>query len=236
MITRIAIVEDDNSAAELLSGYLDKYSSENGRKFDVTVFCNAGTFLTARGSFDIVFMDIELPDLNGLDASKKFREKDDAALIIFVTNMASLAIKGYEVRAFDFVVKPVSYKNFAVKFNSALSALERKRGKDIWISNKDGKVKLNTCEIEYVEIMQHILIYHTERGEYRATGTLAMLQNELRDEPFALCNRCYFVNLAHVSAVKGQNALVGNAELMISRSKRVPFLSALNNYIAMSGD
>ncbi len=236
MNTRIAIVEDDHNAAELLSGYLDRYAAESNRKFDVDVFYNAGTFLTERGSFDIVLMDIELPDGNGLDVSRKLREQDENVLIIFVTNMASLAIKGYEVRAFDFVVKPVSYNSFVLKFSGAIDALRKKHGKDIWISNKDGKIKLNTTEIKYVEIMSHILIYHTVRGEYRETGTLAELQELLADEPFALCNRCYFVNLAYVTAVKQQYAVVGDESLQISRAKRALFKSALNNHIAMGVD
>ena len=150
--------------------------------------------------------------------------------------MSQMAIRGYEVRAFDFVVKPIVYKSFAVKLKSALDANEKKRGKDIWISNKDGRIKLNTTEIKYVEIMSHILIYHTERGELRATGTIAGLLDELTDEPFVLCNRCFLVNLAHVTAVKGQDAIVGGDALTISRAKRTTFLSELNNYIAMNGD
>lgn len=232
----IVIVEDEAEAASILESFVTRYGDEHGEMFKTVRYCDAAAFLSAYKNADIVFMDIDLPGMNGMDACKLLREKDGGVIIIFVTNMSQMAIKGYEVRAFDFVVKPITYKGFAVKFKSALDALCKKRGKDIWISNKDGKMKLNTSEIEYVEIMSHILTYHTDSGSYRATGTLASLSNELKDEPFALCNRCYFVNLAYVTAIKGQNAIVAGNELAISRAKRTEFLSALNNYIAMNGD
>ena len=96
-------------------------------------------------------------------------------------------------------------------------------------------MRLNTSEIVYVEIMQHILIFHTVRGEFKATGTLAYLQKELEDEPFSMCNRCYFVNLAYVTAVRQQDMYAGDVVLRISRSKRMSFLKDLNGYIAAVG-
>lgn len=232
----IVIVEDEADAAAVLDSFVTRYGDEAGEEFKTTHYSDAASFLAAYKTADIVFMDIDLPGMNGMDASKLLREKDKDVIIIFVTNMSQMAIRGYEVRAFDFVVKPIVYKSFAVKLKSALDANEKKRGKDIWISNKDGRIKLNTTEIKYVEIMSHILIYHTERGELRATGTIAGLLDELTDEPFVLCNRCFLVNLAHVTAVKGQDAIVGGDALTISRAKRTTFLSELNNYIAMNGD
>ena len=233
----IVIVEDELEAADILDSFVSRYGSENGEKFAVARYRDAASFFAAYKSADIVFMDIDMPGLNGMDAAKLLREKDNDVLIIFVTNMMQMAIKGYEVRAFDFIVKPVVYKNFSVKLKSALSALKFKRGRDIWISNKDGRIKLNTSEIEYIEVIQHILVYHTVHGEYRATGTLSTLQKELAQEPFALCNRCFFVNLAFVTAMRNDgDVIVAGKPLAVSRAKRAPFLSALNNYIAMNGE
>ncbi len=187
------------------------YGSENGERFAVTRYRDAASFFAAYKSADIVFMDIDMPGLNGMDAAKLLREKDNDVIIIFVTNMMQMAIKGYEVRAFDFIVKPVVYKNFSVK--------------------------LKRSEIEYIEVIQHILVYHTVHGEYRATGTLSTLQKELAQEPFALCNRCFFVNLAFVTAMRNDgDVIVAGKPLAVSRAKRAPFLSALNNYIAMNGE
>ena len=234
-IRNIIIVEDEQSAADTLQSFIARYGDEHGETFRVTRYADAVSFIGSYTSADIVFMDIELPGMDGLSVSALLREKDTDVMIIFVTNMSRLAIRGYEVRAFDFIVKPVSYANFAFKFERALRSLGKRREKEIWISNKDGRMRLNTSGIMYVEIMQHILIFHTVRGEFRATGTLAFLQKELADEPFSMCNRCYFVNLAYVTAVKQKDVCLGETRLQISRSKRMSFLKDLNDYIAAVG-
>lgn len=177
-------------------------------------------------------MDIELPDGDGMEVVRRLREKDKDVIVIFVTNMSQYAVKGYEVRAFDFIVKPVSYGNFSVKLTGALECFRQKRGKDIWISNKDGKTRLRTSRVKYVEVVQHMLIYHTLDGELKASGSLGQLQEELAEEPFALCNRCYFVNLRFVTAVRQFEVLLGGEKLQISRLKRNSFMVALNDFLA----
>ena len=104
-------------------------------------------------NFDIVFMDIELPDGNGMDLVRQMRETDKTTLVIFVTNLAQCAIEGYKVRAFDFIVKPISYYNFKLSFSNALDALEINKDIEIWIKNKEGEVRLLASRIIYIEVV-----------------------------------------------------------------------------------
>ena len=232
----VAIVEDEKEAADTLENFLGRFGKECGEQFNVVRYSGAVTFLSAeQNRFDMVFMDIELPDLNGMDAAKKLREKNAEIMIIFVTNMAQYAIKGYEVRAFDFIVKPVSYGNFSVKLKGAMDVLRARDGKYVWISNLDGKIRLHSSAIRYVEVVQHMLIYHTTDGDIKASGSLSALESELEGEPFALCNRCYFVNLRYVTAVRQFDVYLGSEKLQISRLKRSSFMSALNDFLAGGG-
>ena len=231
----IIIVEDEIDAASVLDSFVSRYGEEIGEIYNITKYNDAASFLAAYKSADIVFMDIDLPGMNGMNAAKLLRDKDSKVMIIFVTNLSQMAIKGYEVRAFDFIVKPISYKNFSVKFQCALDALRSRQSKDIWITNKDGKKRIDVNEIIYIETWRHILVFHTISGSIHATGTLATLEAELQDRSFAMCNRCYLVNLAFVTAVKQQTVCLGETELLISRTKRPSFLAKLNDFIAMSG-
>lgn len=152
--------------------------------------------------------------------------------VIFVTNMSQYAVKGYEVRAFDFIVKPVSYSNFSIKLAGAVSVIRQRTGKDLWISNKEGKTCIRSSRVKYIEVNQHVLVFHTLDGDYTQSGTLSNIQDELAGEPFSLCNRCYLVNLRYVTAVKQFDVYLGTQKLQISRPKRTGFLRDLNNYLA----
>ena len=232
---RIAIVEDEKEQSELLSAYLKKYEDENKCKFELSCFFTADTFLNCDRNFDIVFMDIELPDGNGMDIARRLREDGRKTLVIFVTNLAHYAVKGYEVRAFDFIVKPIAYYNFVLKFSGALDCLRTMGDTNIWIKNKDGMIRLAASRIVYVEVLKHYLTYHTKDGDFTALGSIGKAALDLKDAAFSFCNRCYLVNLKYVSRVTQSQAMVGGAWLNISRHKRTEFLKDLNEFLSLKG-
>ncbi len=231
----VIIVEDNIDDASALKNCINQYGEEYHKQFIINHYDDGNVFLNNYTGTDILFLDIMLPGVDGMTIAEKIREKDDNVIIVFVTNMLQMAIKGYSVRAFDFVIKPISYNAFKLRFTDILKLIEKNQGKELWISNKNGKVKINSSRILYVEIIQHILIYHTLDGEYKSTGTLLHLQEILKDEPFSMCNRCYFVNLSFVTSVVNQDVIVEDKYLPISRTKRKSFLKDLNDYIAMYG-
>ena len=232
---RIAIVEDDKTASDTLLGYIGEYGRENAENFETACFYNAATFLSAfKDNFDVVFMDIELPDGNGMDVVKRLRGMGGDVIVIFVTNMAQYAVKGYEVRAFDFIVKPVVKYNFAVKFKSALECFRRKAEVPVWVSSKEGKMRLSASRIKYIEVYKHVLVYHTLDGDFQSSGSLCNLEEQLAPAFFASCNRCYLVNLRYVTAVRQFSVVVGGEELQISRMKRSSFMRGLNAYLSGS--
>ena len=229
----ICIVEDDKTALDTLAEYLVRFENETNCSFVVNKFDRATTFINNfQSNYDIIFMDIELPDGNGMDLIKEIRKVDDKVVVVFVTNLVSYAVKGYEVHAFDFIVKPISYYNFYVKLLKVIGCLEQKKDKEIWVSNKSGRERLMLSSILYVEVVQHMLYYHTVDGIINATGSLNSVQEILKDHGFALCNSCYLVNLKHVKAIKQNDVLVGDDLLMISRHKKKDFVKALNEYLA----
>ena len=228
----VAIVEDEQEAADKLTSFLTRYGEEKNEEFKVFHFKDALLFLSNYNSdYDIVFMDIELPDLDGMTASKKLRELDTDVMLIFVTNMAQFAVGGYEVDAFDFIVKPVSYYNFALKFGRALARLRNNADVQIWINGKSGNRRISASNLKYVEVADHVLVYHTTDGDFTASGTLSAVQKQLPSVSFALCNRCYMVNLRYVSEVEGFTVVVGGETLQISHPKKREFVRALNLYL-----
>lgn len=229
---RFAVIEDEKSNSDEMERFLKRYASEKQIEITVSCFSNAVHFLDKyENNFDIVFVDINLPDMDGMTAMKKLRDMDKDVLIIFVTNLAQYAVNGYEVSAFDFIIKPVSYYNLVLKLNRALERLGTKKEKQIWISTRHGKKMVYVSKLRYVEVAKHKITYHTTDGDIEALGALKDVVNELQGLSFVLCNQCYLVNLYYVTGVDDYKCYVGQDILQISSPKKKDFLRALNNYL-----
>lgn len=232
MTKKVAIVEDTLAEAALLKEYFDKFSKERNIGFDITHFDSGETFIDQyRPIYDIIILDIGLPNLNGMEVATALRQVDSFTTIVFVTNMAQFAVKGYEVNAFDFVVKPVSYANFALKMQRVLTNLRNRQDTDLLISTGDTVQRISSAQVKYIEVSGHNIIIHTTSGNIASYGTLKKLEESLNGKVFVRCNNCYLINLNYVTAIKGQVVLVDKEELQISRPKKKAFVQALNDYI-----
>ncbi len=121
---KVAVVDDVPRDAQLLVRYLQQFQGEQGISIQIVPFYSSIDFLEEYdGAYDIVFLDIEMPGSDGLTTAREIRNRDDAVAIIFITNMAQYAIRGYEVNAVDFMVKPVGYFNFSQKLAKAIRFL-----------------------------------------------------------------------------------------------------------------
>lgn len=232
MTRMIAIVEDDVKEAQILQSYFEHLPEDFQDSFQVQLFPTALSFLsTYQPIYDIVFMDINLPDLNGLEAAGYMRRLDQNVVLIFVTSMAQYAVRGYEVDALDFLLKPVSFATFTLKLKRALSKCAGTQFQELLVTVSDGVLRTSAARIKYVEVSDHALIYHTTDGTIRSYGNLKQVEAQLDPRQFVRCNRCYLVNLAFVRGIRGSSVILDSAELQISRPKRNAFLAALNNYL-----
>lgn len=231
-LIKVAIVEDEKNAADLLADYFRRFSEKSGEEFLIFSYENPIVFLSAfRADFDLIMMDIELPDMDGMKTCEKIRETDKFVPIIFVTNMAQYAIRGYEVDASDFIVKPVSYSDFYLKLFRVVERIKLRSSSRIKITVGDGIKCVTLSDIRYVESDKHRIIYHTVSGNFESYGTLKKAEAELEGAGFAKCNKCYLVNLRYVDGVRGYSVFVGGDELQISYPKRAEFIKELNNFM-----
>ena len=179
-------------------------------------------------------MDIILPNINGISAAKKLRALDEEVTLIFVTNMANLAGRGYEVSALDFIIKPVKYDSFAMRIERAINAIKRRKSVEISIQTDRSIRVISASKIYYIEVSRHTLLYHTEEGEIVSRGTLDALEKKLADENFVRCNICYLVNLKYITEVEGENLVIAGDTLKISRARKKHFMQILTNYLGKS--
>ena len=224
----IAVVEDNERERKIIAEYLKKFSP----RFSVELFSSAVVFLTDyTPKYDIVFMDIDMPYLDGMSAAARMRKLDERTCLIFVTNLARYAIKGYEVSAFDFIVKPLTYANFTMKITRALNHLKTKSEKEILVKSGGNTVRIAVADIKWVEIRAHKITYHLVDKDIVSYGTLKDAESLISDKLFVGCNTCFLVNLRFVDAIKDNCAVVGGENLLISYPRRVEFKKALTDYL-----
>ena len=228
----VAIVEDDEAEYIEIKDAIERFGKENGITFVTDRFETADMLLSVyKPVYDIIFMDIGLPGTDGFEASKKLRDADADVMLIFVTSMSRFAVSGYEVGAFDFIVKPIKYGNIKLKLLRAVERLGSSAEQRIKVHSDDGLRILSVDGIKYVEVMNRSIIYHTTDGDVRSYGALKNIESTLPTKRFAKCNSCYLVNLGFVTAVKDNVVTVGGDELTVSRGKRKEFLQAHGVYM-----
>ena len=231
---QVAIVEDDPQEQQRLLKHLKRYAEERQLLFSFGLYQNAFDFLEEKRAFDLVFLDIMMPGMTGMEAAEKLRAHNDRTVIIFVTTMVQFAIKSYEVDALDYIVKPVSYERLTMKLSKAIQVISASAGGSLVINDANGMVKQSTNDVLYVEVSGHKLAYHTRSGVYTEYGSLSDLENVLRAYDFMRCNACYLVNPQHIQQVNSKELtlLLSNGEkLKISQAKRKTFINDLTNWL-----
>ena len=218
---RIAIVEDVEASAQTLAGFCARYGAETNMEITTGCFDNPIVFLQKyRGEFDVVFMDILMPQMNGMECARRLRKCDSNVILCFVTNMARYAIQGYEVGAIDFIIKPVSYDEFSMKMNRIIRVLKKQASATILISSRNEIKKIDIRDLYYVEVYNHSLIYHTGDGDFEAYGKLSSLEEDDRFRCFIRVSPSYLVNCTMVTSVQEDSLTVKDVQIPISRRRR----------------
>ena len=147
----IAIVEDDPATRAQLAEYIQRYTRQYGTTFQVDTFADGDEIAeNYRPVYDILFMDIEMKHLDGMETARRIRQLDGEVLIIFITNTAQYAINGYSVGATDYMLKPVPYFCFSQQLKKAVGQLQKRARFDLTVTAEDGMRRLNTAEIYYI--------------------------------------------------------------------------------------
>lgn len=229
---QIAIVEDDKVYTKQLEEYLQRYSEERGIPIQLTKYSDGIDLVEGYSpTFDLILMDVEMPFMDGMTAAEEIRKSDKDVVIIFITNMAQYAIRGYAVDALDYILKPLEYFAFSQRLDRAISRMENRKANFITITVKGGTQKINLSRLRYIESQNHDLLFHTQDAIIQAKGTLREFEEALLPLHFSRGNHGYLINLEHVDAVRDGCAIVGGTSLAISRGRREPFLRALTDYL-----
>jgi DNA-binding LytR/AlgR family response regulator len=228
---RIAIVDDEQSMVNELVKYLERYEEEKNEDLKISYFSDGDEIVEQyKAQFDIVFLDIQMRFMNGLETAQAIRKVDQEVNIIFVTNMTQFAMQGYKVDALDYVQKPISYISLAKCISKAIEKVRRNKTKFITVPVKNGAFRIDVSDIYYVESQKHVLVFHTRLGDVKTYGKMIEAEQQLERLNFCRGNKGYLINLSHVIGIKDNQAILRGEQLNLSRTRRNKFMEALAEY------
>ncbi len=229
---RIAVCDDEELFRDKIIGYIEK----SYRDIDVIIssFASGEEFLKryekVQANYDIIFLDIEMKQLDGINTAERIRKINEDVPIVFLTSHNEFAPVGYEVSAFRFLIKPVQED----KLIEAIEGVKKQRLnlKTILVHQKDNDILLKTKNIIYIEAHNKEIHIHTVDNIYIERRNLNEIEDELKEEGFFRTHRGYLVNLSYVKEYDTKEAILENNErVLISRLKFNKFKESLYLHI-----
>lgn len=242
---RIGMVDDEDRARGELESAVRRFAAQNNLEFEIRAYSSAGAYLADKGNqFDILYLDIDMPGMSGMELAATIRQTNSSLVIIFCTNLQQFAVNGYEVSALGFLVKPVEWYPFRLYLERALKAvaaqarLRDHSGKRIIVRDGASSRVVDVTRLACIEVRKHNLIYTVRdrasgrESTLQSRGSMRDLAAELAPYGFARCSASFLVNLSFVTAVNGPDVYLGERVLPIGRTYRDAFKSAFAHYLA----
>lgn len=230
----IAIVDDDEREMQELKSCVEQYFATKEEVCIIHLFPDGVEFVRSREKYHIVFFDIRMKEMDGLDAARFLRIINKEVQIIFVTHMAQMAIRGYEVDATDFVIKPVDQFSINRVLDKASKRIDASADTSFALKTPDGIVSIASKNILFVEVFDHDLIYHTELEDIKVRGKLGEVCKKLEACQFIQCNRSYLVNMRHIKSIHNDYVLVSDVRIQISKSRQKEIAQRFIKYLGES--
>lgn len=202
---KIAVCEDDRTDRERLCRLIDASSVSAS----VAAFENGEDFLSAwqPDRFDLIFMDIYLDGLSGVEAVRKVRELDEAVPVAFTTTSLDFALDSYRMNVAKYIEKPVSQKAVDEMLTLALNQ-KAERSKDVILLGRRNPMRIPALRLRYVEQQEHYLVFYLTGGStMKRKGKLDDLEPLLADYPFFRCHKSYLVSLPFVRGIDKEQML-----------------------------
>ena len=183
-------------------------------------FQSGGELLQALESFDIIFLDIIMRELDGMKTAQIFREKAFDKILIFVSSSREYVFDAYDVEAFQYLLKPVDNRKLKRVLQKAVLKTEKCSREFIIVSRERQKKKLFLDDIYYLEIKGRVVDVHGTEGIFTYYEQIGELENKLRDKGFFRCHKSYLINLKYVDVYNRQEVILENGEGIVIAKRR----------------
>jgi len=230
LMIKIAICDDDliilNHTKEKIENYkikdLQIYSYKSGEEL-----------LESEEKFDIIFLDIDMGGINGIETAKKIRIYDKKVKIIYVTNYTDYTSSAFSVHAFGYLVKPIKEKDLHEQLDEALSYIKEEEEFLIGFMTEGGLVRIDVKKIYYFEYASRKILLRTSKKTHIIKDKISAISDKMKSFGFEMPHKSFVVNLYNVKSIKGYDIyMMDESVIPLSQKKSSEFRNALNIYLS----
>lgn len=233
MKLKIAICDDDASQRQFLNEIVTAWAQKNRHPVELKEYADAKSFLFTyeeEKDFDILLLDVEMPEVTGIELAKSVRQENTTVQIIFITGFYEYFSDGFDVSALHYLIKPVNADKLLPVLDKAVANLNF-RQRSVLLATSEGDIKISLADILYVESENVYIAVHTAREVYRTRMALAKFAEQL-DETFFKVHRSYIVGLKYIKKITRTEVTMANGDTVpISRGLYDAVHGALVKYL-----
>lgn len=202
-MTRIAFCDDDAALLHQIQDLLEQYRALRGVQLELFSYTNPMDLLSdieAGARYDVLFLDVLMPGINGISTAQEIRRYDTAVQIIFITSSSDFAVQSYVVGAYYYQLKPIWKESFFHLTDAVLAECRKRTQHSLILRCKSGVTRITLDSLEYCEVQGRTLVFHLLDGTVtESSGSMDELARQLADHPaFLRPHRSYLVNMEHI--------------------------------------
>ena len=225
----IAICDDEINNLNKTKKLIQDYDKED---IDIYIYESGEELINSDKEFHIIFLDIDMKGLDGIETAKKLREYDKKVKIIYVTNYTDYTYSAFSVHAFGYLVKPLNKKELYNQLDEALSYTEE-ISKNLEFITRDGVIRIDTNSIYYFEYEQRKVIMKTIDKNYILKKKISEIGKDIQDYGFEMPHKSFVVNLYNIKTIKGYDVhMMDGSVIPLSQKKSSQFRDSLNRYLS----
>lgn len=235
---KLAICDDEKRIRDIIAESVKEVSE----KIEIEFYADAKGILSASFDCDILFLDIQMPGIDGMGAARMLRSSGKKTVIVFVTALEDQVFNAFDVGAFNYIVKPFTKAKIIEVLNKAVKQAEDQRlvetaiseleeaGRTITVKSGGTNTRVILSEVQYAEIYDRRIILHMESSnDIEYYGRISDLEN-IAGKDFFRVHRAYLVNLGAVKSYDSKYVHMSDADIPVARGKYQELIRAYMSY------
>ena len=231
---RIAIVDDEKVIREQIKKLIEKKQTD----CEIDTYGTGEDLLQANSVYDIIFLDIQMNGMNGIDTARALRQKADNTVLIFITGVKEYVFDAFDVAAFHYLIKPIEEHKFSEVYERAVLEVGKRKQQtngQLFVKTRNRNATFNQSDILYIESRAKKVEIHTKTDTVEAYAAIGELEKQLVGS-FYRCHRGYLVNMAFIMEYGNDSITLNNGEtIILSKDKYSEFVKVYMRYLKNGG-